>query len=485
MLKISVNINKDSKETIYLQIYKNIKRQILNGNAKKGDKLPSIRQVAIKLDVNQNTVIQSYKMLEEKGYIKKISGKGCFVNSVSEFRVEEKEMPLIESFKYGQISDENIINFYNGTPHPSCFPVEIYNNLVNEILKKYGGDIFQYQSIQGVDSLRELLAEEFEKEDIFIKKESIQITSGTQQALDIVIKLFSKDIRPTVALSDPTYPNALNIFKGWCNTKTLDIKNDGWDMDEFEKLLKEERIDFVYEIINFQNPTGVTWSLEKRKKMLELAEKYRFYIVEDDSFSDFYYDSEKPKTLKSLDKTGKERVIYIKTYSKILMPGIGLAAMIVPEKLIQNILLIKYGLDTTTSGLNQKILEKFISRGYLEEHLYRLRSEFKEKQKLCIDMLEELPNLEIMYKPKGGFFIWIKLSENIDGEKFYKKSKEKGVALLPGAVFYSDKRDVCKIRLSFISPSLNEIRLGMEILKELLLASVVEDSKTSCNQYDT
>lgn len=477
MSKINIYIDKNLKEKLYLQIYNCLKKQILSGDIKVGTKLPSIRQVAIKLDINQNTVIQSYNFLEEKGLIKKISGKGCFVQEFCEFKVERKEIPLIESFKYGQSLKNEKINFSNGTPCSEYFPIEDYKKFFNEVIAEYGGEIFQYQSVQGVDSLRGLLSEEFEKEDIFVKKENIQITSGTQQALDIAIKLFSKETKPTVALSDPTYPNALNIFKGWCNIRTLDIKNDGWDMDEFEEILKEEKIDFVYECINFQNPTGVTWSLEKRRKLLNLAEKYNFYIIEDDSFSDFYYVGEKPYSLKSIDKAGKERVIYIKTYSKTLMPGIGLAVMVIPENLIERVLLIKYGLDTTTSGMNQKILEKFIVSNKLSQYLSNLRKEFGEKQKLCLTMLERVKNLEILHKPKGGFFIWVKLSDEIDGEKFYLECKKKGVALLPGALFYKDKRDVCKIRLSFISPTLDEIKVGLEILEKTLFFCMMKNSK--------
>ncbi|MCQ8213037.1 PLP-dependent aminotransferase family protein [Cetobacterium somerae] len=479
MLKINIYIDKNSKEKLYFQIYNCLKKQILSGDIKVGMKLPSIRQVAIKLNINQNTVIQSYNLLEEKGLIKKISGKGCFVQEFCEFKIEEKEIPLIESFKYGQFLKSEKINFSNGTPCSEYFPIKEYQIFFNDIIKEYGGEIFEYQSVQGVDSLRYLLSEEFEKEDIFVKKENLQITSGTQQALDIIIKLFSKETKPTVALSDPTYPNALNIFKGWCNIKTLDIKKDGWDLDEFEEILKEEKIDFIYECINFQNPTGVMWSLEKRKKLLKLSEKYNFYIVEDDSFSDFYYYGEKPKSLKSLDKIGKEKVIYIKTYSKILMPGIGLAVMAIPENLIQRVLLIKYGLDTTTSGINQKILEKFIITNKLSHHLEKLRYEFGKKQKLCLTLLEKMKNLQVMHKPTGGFFIWIKLSDEIDGEKFYLKCKSEGVALLPGTLFYKDKRDVCKIRLSFISPTLEEIKIGLEILEKMLFFCMMENSKKS------
>ena len=178
-----------------------------------------------------------------------------------------------------------------------------------------------------------------------------------------------------------------------------------------------------------------------------------------------------------MDKLGQEKVIYIKTYSKILMPGIGLAIMTVPENLMQRVLLIKYGLDTTTSGINQKILEKFIVRNKLYEHLSFLRREFGEKQKRCLELLDKIQGLNVMHKPDGGFFIWVKLANNVDGEKFYLKCKEEGVALLPGALFYKDKRDVCKIRLSFISPTLFEIEKGLEILEKILFFCKMENSK--------
>ncbi len=480
MVRLNLSINKDLKESYYIQIYKQIKKQILNTTIKEGDKLPSIRQVAIKLDINQNTVIQSYHLLEEKGFINKISGKGCFVAKISDFKIEQKEIALIESFKYGQ-KEKNGIDFYNGTPAYEYFPIKQFEQFTKEVISECGGEIFQYQSVQGVDSLREILAEDLERDGIFVTKDRIQITSGTQQALDIIIKLFTKDRKPTVVLSSPTYPNALNIFKDCCNIKDMDIKKDGWDLDEFEKLLKEEKIDFIYEVINYQNPTGVIWSLEKRERLLKLSKEYNFYIIEDDSFSEFYYTDEKPELLKSLDKIGEEKIIYIKTFSKILMPGIGLALMVVPENLLENILLVKYGLDTTTSGLNQKILEKFIKTKELENHLLNIREIFKKKKELMFELLKRIQNLEIMHIPEGGFFIWVKLADCIDGEKFYKECKENGVFLLPGSVFYSDRRDACKIRLSFISPSLKEIIKGIGIIEHLLLLSVIENSKTCGN----
>nr|WP_307775639.1 PLP-dependent aminotransferase family protein [uncultured Cetobacterium sp.] len=468
MRGVNLSLDKQLEESYYVQIYKEIKYKILTNQIKSGDKLPSIRQLALRLGVNQNTIIQSYNLLEEKGFVKKIPGKGCYVNKNCDLNVDKKELPLMESYRYGHISYDDRINFYNGTPPSRYFPVDDYLEISKKIINNYGGDIFQYQNIQGVESLREVLAEEFEKDDIFVEKDRIQITTGTQQCLDVIIKIFSKNRKPSVAVSNPTYPNALNILNGQCNLITVDLEDDGWDLEEFEKQLKKEKIDFMYEVINYQNPTGISWSIEKRKKILELAEKYDFYIIEDDSFSEFYYFGTKPKSLKSLEKIGKEKVIYIKTFSKILMPGIGIAAMVVPEELLVKSLLVKYGVDTTTSGLNQKILEFIIRDGVLSEHLSMTRALFKQKYDLILKELSEIPELKIIYKPKGGFFIWIELSDKIDSEEFYKKCKAKGVLLLPGIIFSKDGESISKIRLSFVNPSLEDIRLGMNLIKEVI-----------------
>ncbi|MGL4954231.1 MAG: GntR family transcriptional regulator, partial [Cetobacterium sp.] len=150
MSKVKINIDKSLKECIYIQIYDSLKKQILSGEISVGTKLPSIRQVAMKLDVNQNTIIQSYNLLEEKGLIKKVSGKGCFVEEVCVFKVEEKEIPLIESFKYGQNPKVARINFSNGTPSSKYFPLNDYRKFMDEVFSEYKADIFQYQNIQGV-----------------------------------------------------------------------------------------------------------------------------------------------------------------------------------------------------------------------------------------------------------------------------------------------------------------------------------------------
>ncbi len=469
MLKENVLFSKTSNEKYYIQLYKIFKSEINAGKLSEGSKLPSVRQTAMKYKVNMNTVLQSYNLLEQNGFIEKIPGKGCFIKKNSNFTLDIKVHPILETFRYGQERIGDIVNFSNGTPTSEYFPVEIYKKLSEQVINKYGGELFEYQNVQGMESLRVVLSEELEKDDIFVTEDDILITSGTQQALDIVLNIFYSKTGLTIALSDPTYPNALNLFTNACKVKGFDLKADGWDMEEFEKFLKTEKINLVYEVFNYQNPTGIKWSEEKKKRLLELAVKYDFYIIEDDTFSEYYYEKERPSTLKSFDKVGHERVIYIRTYSKTIMPGIGIALMIAPRSFMEKAILVKYSLDPTTSGLNQKILEYFIKDGYLEEHISAMRNVFKEKYYYMLNQLRGVPYLQIMHVPTGGFFIWVLLAEHIDGEKFYKNCRERGVAVLPGSVFYNDKRAECKIRLTFVSGEIEEIKKGIEVIKDILI----------------
>jgi len=246
------------------------------------------------------------------------------------------------------------------------------------------------------------------------------------------------------------------------------MKNDGWDMNEFENLLKNKKIDFVYIMTNFQNPTGVSWSFEKKKKMIELSIKYDFYIIEDECFSDFYYKSQDcPRSIKALDKD--ERVFYIKTFSKIVMPALALAILIPPKKYTESFSLNKYFIDTTTSGINQKFLELYIKRGLLDKHLEKLRINLKEKMEYMIEKLKKIKHLEIMHVPQGGFFIWIKLANYINSEKFYYKCRLRGLSILPGFVFYSNSEEVSsKIRISTVSSTIEEVERGLDIIQDVL-----------------
>ena len=330
---------RNSDTTISTQLFEILKQDILENRWKENDKFFSVRQISIKYSLNPNTVLKVVKALEEEGYLYSVKGKGCFIKKGYNLDISQRMTPILNTFRFGQISKDMEINFSNGGPPKEYFPVQEYKEILSEILldKNESKHLMAYQNIQGLESLREILVEFIKRYGIRREKEDIIICSGTQIALQLISTAFGLVPKKTVLLSDPTYQNAVNILKNYCNVENIDMKNDGWDMNEFENLLKNKKIDFVYIMTNFQNPTGVSWSFEKKKKMIELSIKYDFYIIEDECFSDFYYKSQDcPRSIKALDKD--ERVFYIKTFSKIVMPALALTMLIPPKKYTESFL---------------------------------------------------------------------------------------------------------------------------------------------------
>ncbi|MGL4308306.1 PLP-dependent aminotransferase family protein [Cetobacterium sp. SF1] len=452
----------------YKKLYEIIKTEILSGKLKDGQKLPSIRKCVFKYKLSMATVFHSYELLEKNGYIEKVAGKGCFVKSKKDFSLEKRTIPMINAFKDGQVLEKNEINFSSGTLPSKYFPIRFYKKLSEKILNIYGASIFEYQQVQGVKSLRETLAESLEEDDIFVTENEILINSGTQQSLEIVLKLFSKNGKKNIIISEPTYPNAMNVFNDNCKINTVKLEKDGWNMEEFENILKSEKIDFIYEVFNFHNPTGVSWSKEKREKLLKLSKLYDFYIVEDDTFSDYFYTSSKPLPLKSMDKIDEERVIYIRTYSKTIMPGMGIALMVIPPILLEKGILTKYGIDTTTSGLNQRILEYYIKENYYKIHIKKVRRILKLKYLKGLSTLKECKNLKLLYIPEGGFFFWIEILKEIEVDDFQKRAIEKGISFLNGSMFFYNNQKTKYIRLSFTNGNLKEIEDGIKKIDLLL-----------------
>lgn len=463
-------INRKIKTNISTQLFEMLRENILQNDWKENAKFFSIRQVSIKYGVNPNTVLKVFQNLEEQGYLYSIKGKGSFVKKGYNLSVNERMTPILNTFRYGQNQNSKEINLSNGAPPQKYFPVDEYKEVVDEILSSSseGKKYFGYQDIQGLKGLREELAKFVIRYGIRAKKDDIIICSGTQSVLNLIGTTFSNIPKKTLLLSNPTYQNAVHALSNFCNVENIELYSDGWDMKEFEKILKKKKIDFIYIMTNFQNPTGMRWSLENKRKLLQFSKKYDFYIIEDECFSDFYYDEQKVMSLKAMDK--KERVFYIKTFSKIIMPGIALAMLIPPKDFLSKLSINKYFIDTTTSGLNQKVLEIFLKRGILDRHLDNLRKILSFKMKYVIEKIKKIPHLEMINVPKGGFFLWIKLANYIDGEKFYYKCRLQGISILPGFIFYSNECSCCKIRISIVSASIKEMDIAFKAIEEILVA---------------
>lgn len=472
-MKKYLELYKGSKEKIYIQLYNLLKFDIINNLIKDGSKLPSVRQISIKYSVNTSTVLKAYNLLERENFIVKIIGKGSFVSNKNAILINEKEKPFFDDFCHRQLQVSKEINFSKGTLLSNYFPIDLYKSFANKIFMENSPSIFEYQCVQGIESLRDTLANKLEYEDIFINSKDIIVTSGTQQSLNIIINFFRQQGKPNVAVAYATYPNALNLIKNFCNVFPISQKSDGWDLKEFESLLQSKNITFIYEVFNFQNPTGITWSPKKKRQLIELSQKYNFSIIEDNSFSDFYSSKNLQLPLKAYAPNNEhDNVFYIKTFSKLIMPGIETAFLLPPKRFIEQLILIKHSLGTPTNGFNQKILEYFISSKKFDRHFSLVRNHVKEKLAYALKILQEITHVKILYTPKGGFFIWIELSPDINMPLFHTNCEKNNISILNSSVFFSHDSHKNLFRISISSLTLDEISIGLMSLKKSILNSI-------------
>lgn len=460
-MKISFSIYKNSLQKIYLQLYEALKRCIETSELKANEKLPSVRQIAIKFDINILTVLKAYDLLEKNNYIYKVRGKGCFVKE-KEILSSRNQKPILSNFA----TLNHKINFASATPSSTTYPLQIFQSLMEESFQTYGSSIFNYFDSQGMLELRQCIQKYLQEKQIYTKSQNIQIISGSQQRLDLIKKTLIKRKNPTMVVGDPTYYGTIHTFSEDVKMICVPLEKDGMNLFELEKILQNHKVDFLYTMINFESPTGIVWSEEKKKQLLELASKYNFLIPEDDCLSDLYYYNRTVCPLKAMDK--EERVIYLHSFSKTIMPGLRLGYMILPAPIISEMVAAKFSTDISNSGLFQFALYLFIERGYLKRHLEYLRKHFQKKLELILHELQNIENISITYKTTGGFYLWIQLPKNISSNFLYNILQEREISVLPGSVFSLQEEENHYIRISFASVSEHEIKTGIHMFKTTL-----------------
>ena len=461
------NNSAEKKIPIYLKIYEDLKNKIEKNEYPENSKLPSIRQLALKYKLNNITIMKAFTLLEKEGYIIKKRGIGIFVKSKESLFYNTPSNNLIETFKVGQLKENNRINFASGTPSEDVYPFEIFKKLYSDVLEEYGPKIMLYHPTQGLDELREVIKKTVEDKGILVSKDDIQITSGSQQGLDLILKTLSSKRKSKIIVGNPTYHGALNTFKTNCKIYPVEMEEDGFNLTQLENILSEEKISFIYTTMDFSCPTGVSWSEEKKQKLILLAKKYNTLIVEDDFASELSFYNTPRTSIKSLDSDNKT-VIYIKSFSKIIMPGLRLAYMIVPTELISKIVTVKFTTDISTSALDQKVLAHFLKGNFLKLHIENLIKIYKERYLVLTKKLKEIPFIDVVYNIDGGFYVWIKLNDTIDSSQFYLKCKENNVLLLSGNVFFLDNQKNQYFRVSFATTDIPEIIDGINRLKNYI-----------------
>jgi len=466
----NIKLDKSEGQHLYVQLYRSVKEMIFEGILKEGDRLPPVRKMSKMMEVNNVTVVKAYEILEQEGLVYKKIGSGTYIAHQTGTNLKEalEKEPNTQAKKalmeQGQITiEENMINFASATPSAELFPVEDFKKVLNEVLDRDKGYAFGYQEGQGYYPLRAILREYVAQYDINTEVDNIQIISGAQQGIDLVSKALL-NYGDYVILESPSYTGAMAAFQSR-GARIIDIplQMDGLNLEVLEKKIQNHQPKLLYIMPNFQNPTGVSYSREKKEKLLEICSKYGVYIVEDDYLSELNYYNRDIGNLKRMDES--EIVIYVKSFSKIFMPGLRLGFMIIPNNLHDRLLRAKHTSDISTSGLLQRALELYLKRGIWQQHLQYMEVKYKERfEKMLICIEEYMPSEVEFIKPKGGVNFWFKLPSSFSSQELYEKVAKEKIVFAPGNLFYLDNNHDEYFRLSIAAVTPIEIETGMKIL---------------------
>jgi len=366
--------------------------------------------------------------------------------------------------------DPEIISFAGGLPNPLSFPIQDLKIIVQTVLNNYGKIALQYGATQGIIELRDAIAESSHKEGMTYgaSPENIMITSGSQQALDAVGKIFLNpgDI---AMVGLPSYLGGINAFRSYeANLVGIPLDKEGMQVDLLEEKIKElikqdMSVKFIYTVPTFQNPAGTVMPESRRKKLIDIAHEYNLVIIEDDPYGKLRYDVPPIRPIKSFDDEG--RVIYISTFSKILAPGLRLAWVIAPEDVMRKLALCKQAQDLCTTPFSQYIAYEFMKSGSLDLHIMKICEMYKPKRDIMMDSMKKyFPDGYICNKPKGGMFAWVTLPKQIDTETMFLDAFKEKVAYVQGKAFCVDGGGDSSMRLNFSYSTNEQLDIGMKRL---------------------
>lgn len=462
------SIDKGLKTPLYIQVYENIKNSIEIEKLAEGERLPSIRSLAKKLEVNNVTVVNAYKLLEEEGYTYSLKGSGTYVRpshyNIDMDFIDNRDLELMTG---GVISmDRANIDLSSVSPSPSIFPIDDFKEALIEVLDRDRGLAFAYPEINGYEPLRESISHFIrDNYDIEIDKKYIQIISGGQQGIDIITKTL---VSPGdhVFVENPTYSGALSAFKSrGAKIVGIPMNKDGIDIDILREYIKKYNPKLLYLMTNFQSPTTYSYSESVKDELIALSRDNNFYIIEDDFLTDISFH--KPRyPLKSKDI--HKRVIYIKSFSKSFMPGVRIAFMTMTEDLLPSIVRAKHSTDISSSAFLQRAFDLYLRKGYWNSYMEKVNTLYEKKYRLMLAELSRLEKYNIYaYKPSGGLSLWLELPDPIDSLRLYEECDRNKLSISPGDPFFVDDTVSSNyIRLSFSQASDEDIIKGIEILEE-------------------
>ena len=393
-----------------------------------------------------------------------------------------KKSVIRELLKLTQQPD--IISFAGGLPAPETFPVEDLRTAAQTVFDKHSKAALQYGTTEGDNDLKAELIKFEERQGVKVGPDNLLVVSASQQALDMMPKLFL-DPGDYVIAGRPTYVGtiqAIQSYRGRILGVPFSPENDGFDMEELERRYDRtigggKRVKYIYLIPDFQNPSGICWSLEKRKAVLDFAYRHDLLIVEDAPYREIRFLGESLPSIYQLDQAGENRgiVVNLKTFSKILAPGVRLGWIMARPEIIAKLVIAKQAMDLCTNVFAQKWLAEYLKTGKLYGVIENTRRLYRDKRNFMVKMLETyMPKrFDLSWtKPEGGLFLWISLPKYINTEEMLPKAVAEKVAYVVGSAFYFDEPEHNAMRINFSYSSEKQIEEGVKRLAKVIAAEI-------------
>ena len=480
---MNIRVNHTIKTPIYRQIATQMKAQILNGEITAGSTLPSERAMAQILGVHRNTVVRAYGELKDEelivsrqgvGYevvlpeLEQNTGKGKRVHWENQIREKYLDMQVTFDDLFQRFSDENIISLGSGIATTEIYDREKVAADIARLITEEGRTQYFYSPYQGDKNLRQKLISFLSTKGIKATMSEIQVLTETNQALDFIVTLLLEP-GDTVLMEEPVSPDAYRTVElAGGRIVTVPIDENGMRCEKLEELVQLHKPRFIYVNSSFHDPTGSILSIERRKKIIEISNRNRVAIIEEDAASELVYSGSKYLPMKAYDTMNN--VIYIYSFSLTFMPGLSLAFVVADRVLIERLSYLVSVRMVATDWLTQKLIAKYLGDGSYYQVIPRFCENYAVKQELVCRKLDQMKMLGVEYgRPRGGVYIWCRLPDGLDSKELARAAQKNGISVLPGYVFYPLKNGGRNyIRLNYSYESGERLQAGMDILRNTI-----------------
>jgi DNA-binding transcriptional MocR family regulator len=473
---------------MYVQLVDRVRDGIRSGQLRDNSRLPTNRELAELLQIDRSTVSRAYFELEQEGLVDSHVGRGTFVRLAgghdrrskhgrlgsgnesmvwpAKFSRSSQTAFAMLSRQPGQSSSApDVISFAGGIPSQEFYPYEEFQSIVSQLIRSNrSAEMFGYSPAEGNPELRKEVRRYLRQQGVEANDNELLIVSGSQQAIDVVTNTLV-DPGDVVLVEEPTYFWALCNFTAR-QARCLPVPTDsaGLDLDVLESILSRHRVKLLYVMPTFQNPTGSTLGLERRKRLIELARRYQMPVLEDNFVGDLRYEGEPVPSLRALDASG-DVVIHQGTFSKALCPGLRLGWLVAPAEVMSRMSLAKRASDLSTNSLSQVVMAEYLKRGFYERHLEQIRKVYKIRlDTMCSALRCHIGQAINWTAPQGGLFVWAQLPAGCSARELLSFAEREAVTFSPGDMFFvnGDRQEF--LRLSFIQTDEKTIEEGIRRL---------------------